>query len=606
MGKFNCEACKKKCKKEAIRLQDKYFHVTCFTCKECQKQLAMDGFYAKDGNHYCAEDYQRLFGSKCRACGKVAEGEVMTVLGNTYHQDCFCCSKCSKKFQPGEKVTFSHDEHLCHGCLKLEPNLRAVSRDDGSYAASSVTKSDTALFDSSVSAASQSGDVGIRSAHLNRLSTSQSADRSDLDATTDMQNGITSKEQNRSSTDLEASTSIPVRNAKSTSSLPRVFGMPENKFYNISYLERTGNDFRRGPTDSLNVVEPKTHYHRPENFSYTNLRRDFKPEKHERGTKKELVHLSKRPDAQEKGLAPIERDDWPGPPEPAAAYPELLREKEFRKKSEGSGVVGGEEEKVSKEIEELSKMRDSGAAAVILKDLKKKRAESPTLDPRNASRTPSAAVEPLHKPRYETPYFASPSRDLDKCRPSRSRSTDNSMARSALGPRHIYAAPRPGYGLSPNRAVSSMEARNYYYSSDGVEVDFPRRPQSSGGILQDSIPAVVGHLASEDEYDPNTGLRRSTPYLRSATLPVGMTGFTSVFDSYRLPVGHKPDEGFKTYPYEQLKTETGRQLPGIDKDALERHLSKEEFEVVFQMRQEEFYRQPAWKRNDAKTRVGLY
>lgn len=75
-------------------------------------------------------------------------------------------------------MTFSHDEHLCHGCLKLEPNLRAVSRDDGSYAASSVTKSDTALFDSSVSAASQSGDVGIRSAHLNRLSTSQSADRS--------------------------------------------------------------------------------------------------------------------------------------------------------------------------------------------------------------------------------------------------------------------------------------------------------------------------------------------------------------------------------------------------------------------------------------------
>lgn len=39
--------------------------------------------------------------------------------------------------------------------------------------------------------------------------------------------------------------------------------------------------------------------------------------------KKELVLLSKRPDARVKSLAPIERDDWPGPPEPAAAYPEL-------------------------------------------------------------------------------------------------------------------------------------------------------------------------------------------------------------------------------------------------------------------------------------------
>lgn len=84
----------------------------------------------------------------------------------------------SKKFQPGEKVTFSQDEHLCHVCLKLEPSIKAICRDDGSHAASAVTKSDTALFDSSVSAAAQAGDLGIRSAHLNRLSTSQSADRS--------------------------------------------------------------------------------------------------------------------------------------------------------------------------------------------------------------------------------------------------------------------------------------------------------------------------------------------------------------------------------------------------------------------------------------------
>lgn len=83
-----------------------------------------------------------------------------------------------------------------------------------------------------------------------------------------------------------------------------------------------------------------------------------------------------------------------------------VREKEFSRKLESSGVVYGEREKVKKEIEQLSKMRDSGTAAVILKDLKKKMAESPVLDPRNASRTPSASVEPLQKPRYETPYFA--------------------------------------------------------------------------------------------------------------------------------------------------------------------------------------------------------
>ena len=40
--------------------------------------------------------------------------------------------------------------------------------------------------------------------------------------------------------------------------------------------------------------------------------------------KEEPVRLSRYPDGQ-KGdrLAAIERDDWPAPPEPAAAYPEL-------------------------------------------------------------------------------------------------------------------------------------------------------------------------------------------------------------------------------------------------------------------------------------------
>jgi len=54
----------------------------------------MDGFYTKDGAHYCADDYQRLFVNRCRICGELAEGNVVSVLGDTYHQKCFHCSKC--------------------------------------------------------------------------------------------------------------------------------------------------------------------------------------------------------------------------------------------------------------------------------------------------------------------------------------------------------------------------------------------------------------------------------------------------------------------------------------------------------------------------------
>jgi len=44
--------------------------------------------------HYCVDDYQRLYGTRCYVCCEFVEGEVITALGNTYHSDCFHCSRC--------------------------------------------------------------------------------------------------------------------------------------------------------------------------------------------------------------------------------------------------------------------------------------------------------------------------------------------------------------------------------------------------------------------------------------------------------------------------------------------------------------------------------
>ena len=41
---------------------------------------------------------------------------------------------------------------------------------------------------------------------------------------------------------------------------------------------------------------------------------------------KEAIAMSKYPDGQKTDyVAPIEREDWPAPPAPAAAYPELCK-----------------------------------------------------------------------------------------------------------------------------------------------------------------------------------------------------------------------------------------------------------------------------------------
>ena len=40
------------------------------------------------------QDYQRAFGTRCAACNQYVEGEVVSALGNTYHQKCFTCARC--------------------------------------------------------------------------------------------------------------------------------------------------------------------------------------------------------------------------------------------------------------------------------------------------------------------------------------------------------------------------------------------------------------------------------------------------------------------------------------------------------------------------------
>lgn len=75
---------------------------------------------------------------------------------------------------------------------------------------------------------------------------------------------------------------------------------------------------------------------------------------------------------------------------------------------------------LKKEEEELKKI-NSGMGAVILKDLKEhakyRKWKQHHIDPRNASRTPSASKEPMYRLRYESPIGASPSRQLDHQKP---------------------------------------------------------------------------------------------------------------------------------------------------------------------------------------------
>ncbi|XP_032312053.1 zyxin isoform X1 [Drosophila ananassae] len=71
------------------------FHVTCFTCTECQINLQGKPFYALDGKPYCEYDYLQTL-EKCSVCMKPILERILRATGKPYHPQCFTCIICGK------------------------------------------------------------------------------------------------------------------------------------------------------------------------------------------------------------------------------------------------------------------------------------------------------------------------------------------------------------------------------------------------------------------------------------------------------------------------------------------------------------------------------
>ncbi|XP_037127142.1 actin-binding LIM protein 1a isoform X4 [Syngnathus acus] len=124
---IQCFKCRQPCKGEVLRVQNKHFHLKCFTCKACGCDLAQGGFFMKNGDYLCTVDYQRMHGTRCNGCGDFVEGEVVTALGKTYHPACFVCTICKRPFPAGDRVTFNGKDCLCQYCIEpMSPGPKDV------------------------------------------------------------------------------------------------------------------------------------------------------------------------------------------------------------------------------------------------------------------------------------------------------------------------------------------------------------------------------------------------------------------------------------------------------------------------------------------------
>jgi len=138
-GRFVCSQCGELIRDRYLlytndRLQNgRYWHVGCLRCQCCHVQLADLGnsFYTKENHIFCKQDYIKIYGSKpCSTCSQLiqAHERVMRVNQNFYyHLDCFCCQKCRKRLQTGDRYVFLQGHLFCEkdNPLKSAPNEKS-------------------------------------------------------------------------------------------------------------------------------------------------------------------------------------------------------------------------------------------------------------------------------------------------------------------------------------------------------------------------------------------------------------------------------------------------------------------------------------------------
>ncbi|KAF0870921.1 ABLM2 protein, partial [Crocuta crocuta] len=82
---------------------DKHWHLGCFKCEACGKQLDAE-YISKDGLPYCEADYHTKFGIRCDGCEKYITGHVLEAGEKHYHPLCALCVRCGRMFAEGEEM----------------------------------------------------------------------------------------------------------------------------------------------------------------------------------------------------------------------------------------------------------------------------------------------------------------------------------------------------------------------------------------------------------------------------------------------------------------------------------------------------------------------
>ncbi|CAF1009121.1 unnamed protein product [Adineta ricciae] len=114
---FYCNVCRRGITDEFyLRAGPKIYHEACLQCSVCQQHLdEQSTCFFKGTRIVCRQDYYRYFVHKCPKCDRLISPNdwIRRACDYVYHLTCFACYTCERQLSTGEEYSLDNGHILC-------------------------------------------------------------------------------------------------------------------------------------------------------------------------------------------------------------------------------------------------------------------------------------------------------------------------------------------------------------------------------------------------------------------------------------------------------------------------------------------------------------